>query len=213
MHHQIDYSLYLIADPSFCKYHSLIEMVAAAIAGGVTCVQLRNKIDSKDVILQQAAQLKKLLSEQNIPLIINDHVEIAKTVNAAGVHLGESDGSVEQARALLGPNKIIGLSMGSPEKFSDVESGLVNYFGVGPVYATQSKDCSVDPWGLEKLAYAVTVSPLPLVGIGGINQQNIASVMLTGIAGAAVLSAICSASDPQTEARLLKEKIPCIAIQ
>jgi thiamine-phosphate pyrophosphorylase len=137
----------------------------------------------------------KLLKPLRIPLIINDRVDVALAVDADGVHIGQSDMSYEDARRLLGPDKIIGLSV---ENFKDIEAANaldVDYIGISPVYGTPTKTDTAEPFGLEGLRKAVQMSAHPTVAIGGMNASTIAEVMAAGTDGVAVVSAICSAEN------------------
>jgi len=198
------YQLYLILDPNFCKFYSILDVVRLAIAGGVTCVQLRNKVDTKEVILKQAKALKESMQGTDVPLIINDHVSIAKAIDADGVHLGQSDINAFEAREQLGPDKIIGLSTSRLEQLYEVDDTIVDYCGVGPIYDTTSKKCDVPIWEIAQLTKAIEIARLPLVAIGGINIENISTVMQTGVAGTAILSAICSAKNPLQVTQLMR---------
>lgn len=205
----MNFQLCLVADPNFCTYQPLTAVVEQAVAAGVTWVQLRNKTAPVEQILEQAFALSEVLEKTKTPLIINDHIEIALEVNAAGVHLGQSDESVIVAREKLGTEKIIGLSIEKMAQFDAVPSKRINYLGVGPVFTTQSKDCPVIPWGLQQVSLAASQTSLPLVAIGGIDGSNLAKVMQTGVAGVAVLSAICSAKDPFLATTHLMDEILC----
>lgn len=187
--------LYLVTDRELSLGRSLEEVVSEAVKGGVTVVQLREKDASTGEFIELARRLMKLLKPLRIPLIINDRVDVALAVNADGVHIGQSDMSYEDARRLLGPDKIIGLSV---ENFKDVEAANaldVDYIGISPVYGTPTKTDTAEPFGLEGLRKAVQMSVHPTVAIGGMNASTIAEVMAAGTDGVAVVSAICSAEN------------------
>ena len=187
--------LYLVTDRELSLGRSLEEVVSEAVQGGVTVVQLREKDASTGEFIELARRLMKLLKPLDIPLIINDRVDVALAVDADGVHIGQSDMSYEDARRLLGPDKIIGLSV---ENFKDIEAANaldVDYIGISPVYGTPTKTDTAEPFGLEGLRKAVQMSAHPTVAIGGMNASTIAEVMAAGTDGVAVVSAICSAEN------------------
>ena len=184
--------LYLVTDRELSLGRSLEEVVSEAVAGGVTVVQLREKEASTGEFISLARRL--------IPLIINDRVDVALAVDADGVHIGQSDMSYEDARRLLGPDKIIGLSV---ENFEDIETANaldVDYIGISPVYGTPTKTDTAEPFGLDGLRKAVEMSVHPTVAIGGMNAATIGDVMAAGTDGVAVVSAICSAESPRQAA-------------
>ena len=187
--------LYLVTDRELSLDRSLEAVVSEAVKGGVTVVQLREKDASTGEFIELARRLMKLLKPLRIPLIINDRVDVALAVDADGVHIGQSDMSYEDARRLLGPDKIIGLSV---ENFKDIEAANaldVDYIGISPVYGTPTKTDTAEPFGLEGLRKAVQMSVHPTVAIGGMNASTIAEVMAAGTDGVAVVSAICSAEN------------------
>lgn len=187
--------LYLVTDRNLSLGRSLEEVVSEAVKGGVTVVQLREKEASTGEFIELARRLMTLLKPLDIPLIINDRVDVALAVDADGVHIGQSDMSYEDARRLLGPDKIIGLSV---ENFEDIEAANaldVDYIGISPVYGTPTKTDTAEPFGLEGLRKAVKMSVHPTVAIGGMNASTISEVMAAGTDGVAVVSAICSADD------------------
>ena len=201
--------LYLVTDRELSLGRSLEEVVSEAVQGGVTVVQLREKEASTGEFIELARRLMKLLKPLRIPLIINDRVDVALAVDADGVHIGQSDMSYEDARRLLGPDKIIGLSV---ESFEDIEAANaldVDYIGISPVYGTPTKTDTAEPFGLEGLRKAVQMSAHPTVAIGGMNALTIGEVMAAGTDGVAVVSAICSAENIRkatTELRAIVER-------
>lgn len=181
----------------------LVEVVRQAIAGGVDMVQLREKTADTRTFLERALALKILLRGTGVPLIINDRIDIAFAVDADGVHLGQSDMPVKIARRLLGPDKIIGLSVEDFEQIEFANNLDVQYIGISPIFATPTKTDTKAPFGLEGAQQAVAMSKHPTIGIGGINATNIAAVRATGLDGVAVVSAIMSAPDPKKAAQEL----------
>lgn len=197
--------LYLVTDRPLSLGRPLEEIVEGAVAGGVTMVQLREKDAPTGEFVALAKRLKAVLAPLGIPLIINDRVDVALAADADGVHIGQSDMPYEDARRLLGAEKIIGLSV---ENFEDLERANaldVDYVGISPVYGTPTKSDTAEPFGLEGLRRAVAMSAHPTVAIGGMNSSTIAEVMQAGADGVAVVSAICSAPSPRKAAEELKE--------
>ncbi len=199
--------LYLVTDRPLSLGRPIEEIVIEAVAGGVTMVQLREKDAPTGEFVALAKGLKALLAPLGVPLIINDRVDVALAADADGVHIGQSDMAYADARRLLGPDKIIGLSV---ENFHDLEVANrldVDYIGISPVYGTPTKTDTAQPFGLEGLRRAVEMSVHPTVAIGGMNAQTIGEVMQAGTDGVAVVSAICSAPSPREAARELLEII------
>lgn len=199
--------LYLVTDRDLSLGRSLEEVVREAVAGGVTMVQLREKDAATGEFIELGRRLKAVLKPLGIPLIINDRVDVALAVDADGVHIGQSDMSYADARRLLGPDKIIGLSV---ENFKDLEVANeldVDYIGISPVYGTPTKTDTAEPFGLEGVRKAVQMSVHPTVAIGGMNASTIRDVMAAGADGVAVVSAICSAPSPHTAAEELKREV------
>ncbi|WDP90195.1 MAG: thiamine phosphate synthase [Desulfobacter sp.] len=189
-----------------CPHHDLNTVVARAVRAGVCCVQLREKTADTRAFLERALALKALLSGTGIPLVINDRIDIALAAGADGVHIGQSDMPYEKARALLGNDSIIGLSV---ETWEDVEAAQnldLAYIGVSPVFATPTKTDTKSPWGLSGLARIRTFSRHPLVAIGGLNPGNTGEVVRAGAHSIAVVSAICAAEDPFEAARDLNNE-------
>ena len=196
--------LYLVTDRDLSLGRSLVEVVSEAVAGGVTMVQLREKDAATGEFIELAGRLMKILTPLGIPLIINDRVDVALAVDADGVHIGQSDMPYETARRLLGPDKIIGLSVENMDDLIKANSLDVDYVGISPVYGTPTKTDTAEPFGLEGLRKAVNMSKHPTVAIGGMNAGTIADVMATGTDGVAVVSAICSAENIREAAAQLK---------
>jgi thiamine-phosphate pyrophosphorylase len=203
----IDYSLYLVTDRGLAKGRSTLEIVKAAVEGGITCVQLREKDCSTLEFIRQAFEIKDFLKACGVPLIINDRVDVAQAVEADGVHLGQTDMPLEIAKKILGGSMIIGISAESLEDALEAEKGGADYLGVSPIYATPTKTDTAPPLGLEGLRTIREAVKLPLVAIGGLNQDNAAAVIRSGGDGVAVVSAIVAAGDPASAARNLKQII------
>lgn len=195
--------LYLVTDQALSRGRTLPDVVAAAVQGGVTCVQLREKELSTREFLAQALALKALLGPRGIPLVINDRVDVALACGAEGVHLGQTDMPPDEARRLLPPQVFIGWSVETPEDIKRSAMQPVDYLGVSPVFATPTKTDTKAPWGLSGLRSIRALTELPLVAIGGIQLNNAAEVTAAGADGLAVVSAICSADDPAEAARAM----------
>ncbi|PML15296.1 thiamine-phosphate diphosphorylase [Vibrio breoganii] len=189
------YELYFVTDDQQ-DIETLCLVVKQAIAGGVTMVQIREKHGDVRAFIERARAVKSVMRGSGVPLIINDRVDVALAVDACGVHLGQSDMPVADARRLLGDDKLLGLSVESEEQLLEAQSFAVDYLGVSAIFATPTKTNTVKHWGIEGLTKAVELSKLPLVAIGGINDSNIKSVVDTGVDGIALVSAISAASDP-----------------
>ena len=192
--------LHFVTDRGLCGARSLEAIVFQAAQGGVACVQLREKELGTRAFVETAIRLQALLAPLNIPLIINDRLDVALAVGAAGVHVGQSDMPCELTRRLLGPAAIIGLSVETWEDVVRAQDQPVDYLGVSPVFATPTKTDTQPAWGLEGLARIRAYSRHPLVAIGGLNATNIADVISAGAEGIAVVSAICAAPDPRQAA-------------
>ena len=172
-----------------------MEVVEKAVEGGVTMVQLREKTLDSRRFYEEALILKKYLSEKNIPLIINDRLDIALAVNADGLHIGQSDLPYNVVRNILGPDKIIGLSVENVEDAIEANKLDVDYIGLSPVFDTNSKSDISKPLLLEGVKKIANISKHPMVGIGGININNAAKVINAGAQGISVISAIVSQAD------------------
>lgn len=196
--------LYLVTDEELLQGKDLYATVEAAVRGGVTMVQLREKESSTRDFVERAARLKQVLAPYHVPLIINDRVDVALAVDADGVHVGQSDMPYPLVKRLLPPGKIIGLSVESHEQVLEANAYDVDYIAASPVFATATKTNTLIEWGLEGLSWIKSVSRHPLVAIGGINKGNAEAIFQAGADGIAVVSAIIAASDPEMAARMLK---------
>ncbi|MDH5721927.1 MAG: thiamine phosphate synthase [Alphaproteobacteria bacterium] len=198
--------LYFIADPSCCLGRPVADVVAAAVRGGVTAVQLRDKSGDLVQIKEEALAIQLVLEGTNIPFILNDHAELAAEINADGVHIGQEDLSADQARKIIGPDKILGLTAFTPEHFTALDPLSVDYVGTGPFFPTLTKpDKAV--LGFDKFSELVKNSPVPVIGIGGITPENAAQVMMAGAHGVAMMRSISESEDPCMAARELLNSI------
>jgi thiamine-phosphate pyrophosphorylase len=182
-----------------------MDVVAAAVQGGVSCVQLREKqLNTRD-FFAQAMALKTLLEPLHIALVINDRIDVALACGANGVHLGQSDMPVQQARRLLPPEVFIGWSVETLDDVARSATLPVDYLGVSPIFATPTKTDTSTPWGLDGLRRVRCATSLPLVAIGGIHADNARAILQAGADGLAVVSAICAAQDPRAAAQTLRD--------
>lgn len=198
--------LCLVTDRGLCGDRPLEQVVMQAVQGGVASVQLREKELPTRAFLEEAFRLQALLAPLGVPLIINDRVDVALAVGAAGVHVGQEDMPCECVRRLLGAKAIIGLSVETWEDVVRAQDQPVDYLGVSPVFDTSTKTNTRSAWGIEGLARIRSYSRHPLVAIGGLNASNIAEVLGAGAEGIAIVSAICAAPDPQQATRDLNQR-------
>lgn len=202
-----DLSLYLIADIEAALAHPFLKVVEEAILGGVTVVQLRVKNKTKAEFLRAARAMRSLTRSYGVPFIINDDLEVTLTVDADGVHLGQSDMKITEARKILGSSTIIGVSTHNVEEALAAEKAGADYAGVGTVFPTTSKSDIHGIIGISGITAVRNSVKLPLVGIGGIGLSNVASVVEAGMDGVAVISAIMSSIDPKKTAQEFKSVI------
>jgi thiamine-phosphate pyrophosphorylase len=202
-----DWRLYLVTDRSLARGRPIARVVEAAVRGGVTAVQLREKSCGTDDFVQLGRELKNLLAPLQVPLIINDRVDIALAIGADGVHIGQRDMDSTRARRLLGPGAIIGLSIETIEQARAAETLDVDYLGVGPVFVTATKIDAAPPVGVEALAQVRAITHRAMVAIGGIGIKNARQAIHAGADGVALVSAICAADDPERAARELRQSI------
>ena len=204
----LDLSLYLVLDPGLCRgAQGMVETAVAAAEAGATVVQLRAPQWKKRQWVEAGQALKRELDPLGVPLIINDHVDVALIVDAAGVHVGQQDLAVRDARRLLGPHKWLGLSVSNAAQMRALTPALcaeLDYLGVGPVFATGTKLDASPVIGLATLAELLRAKPLPVVAIGGIGAGRVASVLAAGADGVAVVSAICGQPEPGAATRQLR---------
>lgn len=198
-----DLSVYLVTDGALCGARGVVETVRQAIGAGATMVQLRDPVAKTRALVEEARALAAVLRPAGIPFIVNDRVDVAMAAGADGVHLGQSDMSPADARALMGPAPILGLSITALADLDASDLAGVDYLGVGPVFATTTKADAAPAMGLAGLSAVHTVCTLPIVAIGGIGAANTAEVIKAGADGVAVVSAICAASDAAAATRNL----------
>lgn len=200
----VNYHLYLVTDELERCRHGLLETVKRAVEGGVSIVQYRSEKLNHEQQREQVLPVQRYLHSVGIPLIINDNVQLAVEIDADGIHIGQNDMPVPEARALIGPDKILGLTVTTPEQMAAVDTELVDYLGCGPVFPTITKDDAPPPMGVAGWSELARMSPLPVVAIGGLNRERTAAIRATGLAaGVAVVSAICAADNPTLAAKEL----------
>lgn len=202
------YQLYLVISEADCKGKNFLKVAEQAILGGVDIIQLREKNDSTELFLQKARQLIEITEKYNIPLIINDHIEVAEKVNSAGIHVGNSDTPPTQLRQHpFIKNKMIGYSIEHLSQLDNEQTAVSDYLGISPVFKTDTKTDTVTEWGLEGVSKIRQLTEKPLVAIGNIHLGNAKAVINAGADCLAVVSAICGADDPQKAAYELKNEI------
>lgn len=209
MQKKLDLSLYLVLDPDLCGgIDGMVNTVKIAVDNGVTVVQLRAEHEFDRLDWYRAAlALKIVLQDTPVPLIINDHVDIALAVDADGVHVGQRDLPVDVARKLIGVDKFLGLSISNQQQLERVNWQYVDYLGIGPVFPTTTKQDAAPAIELAELAKLNNLKRCPAVAIGGINLQNLTPILEMGIEGIAVVSAICGQPDIARSTKQLAHKI------
>lgn len=202
------YSLYLVISEADCMGKNFLEVAEQAILGGVDIIQLREKKDSTEAFLQKAMHLIEVTNKYGIPLIINDNITVAEKVHSAGIHVGNSDATPQSLRQLpFIKNKMIGYSIEYLEQIDNEQTAVADYLGISPVFKTKTKTDTITEWGLEGISQIRQLTEKPLVAIGNIHLENARSVINAGADCLAVVSAICSAADPQKAAYELKNEI------
>ncbi len=211
---RFDLSCYLVLDPDLCgSAAGMIDTTLAAVAGGATIVQLRAPMWKKRAMTECARELMRILRPAGVPLVIDDHADVAILANADGLHVGQQDIAAADARRLLGAGKIIGLSINTASELDAAKAelektpGLIDYIGVGPVFPTATKKDAAPALGIEGLRGLAAASPVPAVAIGGITAENAPALMKgaagTMLKGVAVVSAVCGKPDPESAVREL----------
>ncbi|MCL1817558.1 MAG: thiamine phosphate synthase [Spirochaetaceae bacterium] len=199
-----DLLLYLCTDRLLAKGRPIAEAVEAAIAGGVTMVQLREKEAETREFFGIAREIAAITRRRGVPLVVNDRIDIALAIGADGLHLGQTDMPLEEARRLVGKNVFIGISASSVEEALAAERGGADYLGVGAVFPTGSKADAGEAIGPGRVAEIRAAVGLPIVAIGGIGPANAAEVLRSGADGVAVISAILSQPDIRAAAAALR---------
>ncbi|WP_019217837.1 thiamine phosphate synthase [Legionella tunisiensis] len=201
------YKLMLVTHRESCSLAEYLVFIEQCVSAGVSAVQLREKNASPAFLLEFASKLKTLLDHYNIPLIINDDLELALAVNAQGLHLGQTDGSPQLARQRLGPGKFLGLSIETEDDLQRANQYVVDYVAASAVFPTQHKKNIRTIWGVDGLHSLSLRSTHPIIGIGGIDQHNVNEVMAAGAKGIAIIGALHKAENPALMAATLRQLI------
>ena len=212
---RLDLRLNAIVDPECAGGHQLTDLAVCCVRGGATLVQLRDKRSETRAIIEAARAIKEALRPFAVPFVINDRVDVAMVAGADGVHLGQDDMAVEDARQLLGSNAIIGLSIKSVAEAEAARVDLVDYIGSGGVYATvskQQKNAPIGPAGLARIIAGLRrrAPDLPVCGIAGIDASNAGEVIAAGADGVAAISALSLAANPEAAARALRQVVDAV---
>jgi thiamine-phosphate pyrophosphorylase len=203
--HDINWSLYVLTDRRAGGGRSLVDVVRAAIRGGATAVQLRDKQATTRELVELGRALLEVTRPAGVPLIVNDRIDVALAIDADGAHVGQDDMPAPLARRLLGPDRVLGVSAGTVEEALQAQRDGADYVGTGDVYGTPTKADAGVPIGIAGLAEVVRAVSIPVVAIGGIQAENAAETVRAGAAGIAVVSAVIGAPDPEAAARQLVE--------
>lgn len=207
MRRPFDPALYLVTDRAMCARLGIDRVVAEAVAGGTTLVQLRDDDTPAIELVALARRLRHLLAPWGMPLVVNNRLAVAQAAGADGVHVGQADTPPHEVRERLGAGMLLGLSITDPAQLARVDVAAVDYLGVGPVFATATKADAAPALGLAGLVACRTATRLPIVAIGGIDADNAAEVVGAGADGVAVISAICAAQAPMAAARRLRAAV------
>jgi thiamine-phosphate pyrophosphorylase len=209
---RLDPALYLVTDTALCRPRRVADVVRAAVAGGVTVVQVRDKEATRRELLGLTRAVQAAVPA-HVPVVVDDALDVALLAGADGVHVGQDDLPAAEVRALLGPDRLLGLSVSSPEELGvalALPAGTVDLVGIGPVRGTPTKPDAGRPLGVDgvrELAAAARAAGLLSAAIGGIDAQNAADVAAAGVDGVCVVSAICAATDPAAAARELRAAV------
>lgn len=202
--------LYIITDQRISHGKSHLEVAEAALAGGATVIQFRDKEMEDSEAIEVCRKIYELTKKKGIPFIVNDRVEVARIVQADGVHLGQEDQSLDFARKILNQNQIIGISVETAEQAIEAEKEGADYLGVGPIYPTATKLDAGRALGVTRLKEIKETVSIPVIAIGGIDEDNLEEVLRAGADGIAVISAVVGAPDITQACRKLKSKIEYI---
>ncbi len=208
----VDYRLYLVTDAGLSRGRPSVQVVAAAIRGGVTVVQYREKAGTAREMIEEARAIRDLCAAAGVPFIVNDRVDVALAVDADGVHVGQDDLPAATARRLIGPDRILGVSAGSPEEALRAQEDGADYIGASPIFSTPTKPDAPPPMGVEGLGRLAAAVRVPVVGIGGLNAANAAAIIGAGAVGVAVVSAIVAADDVEAAARAVRRVVDAAAV-
>lgn len=199
-----DLRLYAVTDRTWTGTTILEDQLREALEAGVTLVQLREKELDEQAFIQEAKRMKVLTDQYGVPLLINDNVSVALASGADGVHVGQDDGNAEEVRRLLGPDKILGVTVKTEEQARLAQKQGADYLGAGAVFGTSTKK-NAKPMSMEQLCAITAAVSIPVVAIGGINQENIERLAGSGVAGTAVISGIFAAADIGAAVKCLRQ--------
>lgn len=203
----LSYDLYVVTDPTLSHGRSHPEVVRAAIRGGATLIQFREKDNNTRALIDAGNALRAVTREAGVPLVVNDRLDIALVVDADGGHVGQEDMPAAPARRLIGPDRILGVSATSLAQALQAERDGADYLGVGPIFPTGSKADAAPPMGLEGLSAVTARVRIPVVAIGEVSLENVEAVVGAGADGVAVISAVVGAPDVEEAARLLRARV------
>jgi thiamine-phosphate pyrophosphorylase len=197
--------LHVLTDTSIQQRYTHAELASRAVAGGADTIQYRAKADSTREMIAVACELAALCRRLQVPFIVNDRVDVALAADAQGVHLGTDDFPVSLARQLLGPDRIIGASAGTPKEAVEAEQAGADYLGVGPLFATTTKTDAGSPLGAAGLRAITEAVEIPVIAIGGMDAERVNEAAEGGAYGIAVIGAVALAKDPEAAARELRD--------
>ncbi|WP_432546760.1 thiamine phosphate synthase [Kineococcus sp. SYSU DK004] len=200
---RFDPSLYLVTDTALCGDRGVVDTVRAAVAGGVSAVQVRAKDAADRELLELVRRVRDALAGTGVALLVDDAVDVALLAGADGVHLGQSDLPAEEVRRLVGPDLLLGLSVSDVAGVRAAPAGALDYLGVGPVWATPTKPLAappLGPGGVREVVAAAAERALPCVAIGGVHGHNVEQLRGLGLAGTCTVSEVCAAEDPAAAA-------------
>lgn len=198
---------HVLTDQQWSRGRDVLTVAAEALAGGATVIQLRNKTASTRVLVEEGLALRALTRERGALLIVNDRIDVALAVEADGAHVGQDDMPVPQARRLLGPNGILGVSAANRQEAEEAIAEGADYLGVGPIFPSLGKVDAGPATGVHLLTELASCATIPLVAIGGITTENATEVMQAGASGVAVITAVVYAEDIQAAARQLRQAV------
>ncbi|WP_026674723.1 thiamine phosphate synthase [Alkalihalobacterium bogoriense] len=202
-----EFTLYAITGEQFHPGRKMIDVMEEAILGGADIIQLRDKKSSKREVLQKAKELRALTKKHDVLFIVNDHIDVALAVDADGIHIGQDDLPLEEARKIVGPTKIIGISTHAIEEAREAQQNGADYIGVGPVFETKSKEDVVDPVTTQYVTQVAQEITIPFVAIGGIKLHNVDQVLQAGATRICAISEIVGADDVKGVCETFIEKI------
>ena len=202
-----NYKLYLVTNQRACLQKDFFEVIRAAVKGGVDIVQIREKELGEKEFLLKTLKLKELLDKYNVPLVVNDSLAIAMQSRAAGIHVGNSDLSPALVTAKWPDAGILGYSLEHLDQLKTTDAAVSNYIALSPVFATTTKTDTLTEWGLDGVRLVRSLTDKPLVAIGNVHAGNAADIISAGANCLAVISAICSADDPEKAAALIRNEI------